>query len=181
MPDEKRAKANRDVQILLETDHLRVVRRAGWEYVERRNICGIVVIVALTPDHEVVLVEQFRTPMDANVIELPAGLADVVGGRSEILEEAARRELLEETGYRADSIVRMFHGPPSAGITSEDLTFFLATRVERVGEGGGDAHENIRVHTIPLEEVDSWLEKQSASGRQVDIKVYAGLYAVRRY
>ncbi len=181
MAGPERTEAGEDRHILLETKHLRLVRSAGWEYVERCHVSGIVVIVALTRHHEVVLIEQFRPPVAAHVIELPAGLAEVVQGRDEPLEQAARRELLEETGYQAETLVPLFRGPPSAGITSEDLTFFLATCVERVGEGHGDGHENIRVHTVPLEEVDHWLEQRSIEGKKIDIKVYAGLYGVRHY
>jgi ADP-ribose pyrophosphatase len=122
-------------------------------------------------------VEQFRAPMDARVIELPAGLADVIDDRDEPLEEAARRELLEETGYQARQLVRLFHGPASPGLTSEDMTFFLAGDVQRVGPGGGDGHESIRVHAVPLPDVERWLQQRSTEGYLVDVKIYAGLYA----
>jgi ADP-ribose pyrophosphatase len=113
------------------------------------------------------------------VIELPAGLAgDVPGEEDEALEAAARRELLEETGYQAKEMVRLFHGPPSAGITSEELTFFLAEGVERVAAGGGDPSEDITVHAVPLDTVADWLEEQARLGKRVDVKVYAGLHAL---
>lgn len=170
-----------DLEVLLETRFLRVVRRDGWEYVQRRNVAGIVVVVALTRERELLLVEQWRAAMDAQVIELPAGLADIVDGRAEPLDEAAGRELLEETGYRATQLVPLFHGPPSPGITSEDVIFFLAPAAEQVAAGGGNPHERekIRVHAVPLESAAAWLDEQAAGGRLVDVKVYAGLYAAR--
>lgn len=168
----------REVETTAETDHVRLVRRCGWDYVERKGISGIVVIVAVTTQGELILVEQYRPPVDGRVIELPAGLAgDVLGDEDESLETAARRELLEETGYRAEEMTRLFHGPPSAGITNEELTFFLAKGVEKVAAGGGDATEDITVHTVPLDSVADWLEEQARAGRQIDVKVYAGLYA----
>ena len=180
MTDRQPTTAPDERQVLLESKHLRFVRRGTWEYVERRNVCGIVAIVPVTRAGEIVLVEQYRIPVDARVIEVPAGLADVVDGRDEPLEDAARRELLEETGYHAPQLQYLFTGPPSAGLSSEIVTFFYAPDVEQVGSGGGDANENIQVHTIPLATVDDWLQQQAASGKLIDPKIYTGLYAARR-
>lgn len=180
MADRLRTETRDGREVLLESKHLRFVRSRTWEYVERRNVCGIVAIVPVTGNGEFVLVEQYRIPVDAPVIEVPAGLADVVDGRDEPLEEAARRELREETGFHAPRLQYLFAGPPSAGLSSEVVTFFLATNVQRVGAGGGDANENIQVHTVPLATVDDWLDQQANSGKLIDPKVYTGLYAIRR-
>ena len=92
-------------RILHEGEFLRLKRRDHWEYVERANARGAVVIVALTADDELLLVEQPRLPLQANVIELPAGLVgDIAGAEDEDLEIAGMRELEEETGYRAGRI-----------------------------------------------------------------------------
>lgn len=168
-------------EVIVETKFLRLLRRGRWEYVERRQVTGIVAIVAVTRAGELLLVEQFRPPVARRVIELPAGLAgDVAGQEEEALEEAARRELLEETGYRAGTFERLFHGPPSAGITSEELTFYLAHDVEQVESGGGDGSEDITVHRIPVARVPAWLDDQARAGKAIDIKIYAGLYALRQ-
>ena len=167
-------------EIIVQTKYLRLLRRGRWEYVERTNVTGIVVIVAVNAAGELVLVEQYRPPLACRVIELPAGLAgDVAGAEDEALEEAARRELLEETGYLADSLTRQFHGPPSAGITNEDVTFFLARDVQRVGSGGGDESEDITVHCVPVDQVVGWLDDQTRQGKAIDVKVYAGLWCVQ--
>ncbi len=166
--------------LLAEAKYLRIVRRGTWEYAERNNISGIVAIVAVTAKRELVLIEQYRPPVNGRVIELPAGLVgDVSGQEGESFETAAERELLEETGYEAKELIRLFNGPPSAGMTSEDVTFFLATNVEEVADGGGDESEEITVHTLPLENVPKWLVAQIEAGRQVDLKVYVGLYAAQ--
>ena len=96
----------------------------GWEYVTRTNASGVVVIVAVTTDNELVLVEQFRAPVGAPVIELPAGLAGDQGDADESLIGAAERELWEETGYRSDQWRELAVCPSSAGMSDEMLTIF---------------------------------------------------------
>jgi ADP-ribose pyrophosphatase len=117
----------------------------------------------------------------ASVIELPAGLAgDVPEDADEPLEAAARRELVEETGYEATNLERLFEGPLSAGMTTEVVTFFRATGLTKTGAGGGDGSESITVHEVPLAEADRWLAGQAAAGKLVDPKVYVGLYVLTR-
>lgn len=169
-----------DAEVLLETQHLRLVRRGTWQYVERRNVHGVVVVVPMTRHDELVLVEQYRIPVAAHVIELCAGLADIIDGHPEPLETAARRELLEETGYQADRLEHLFAGPPSPGISNEILTFYYAPDVERVAAGGGtDADEDIHVHTVPLAGIESWLQQQTLSGKEIDPRVYVAVYVAR--
>lgn len=164
-------------RILKEGRFLRFVSRDGWEYVERTNATGIVVICAVSDDARLILVEQYRPPVDARTVELPAGLAgDVPGADDEAIEEAARRELIEETGYAADRMEPLLVGPISSGLSSEVATFFLAPDARRVGEGGGDESEEIRVHAVPLDEVDAWLRDMARGGALIDPKVYAALY-----
>ncbi len=151
----------------------------GWEYATRTNATGVVVIVAVTADEEVILVEQYRVPVAARVVELPAGL---VGDQDagETLESAAERELFEETGYRAARLSKLTKCPSSAGMTDEEITFFLAEGCVREGAGGGDASEDITVHTVPLQDVDQWLADAQGRGLTYDPKIYAGLYWLER-
>ena len=146
-----------------------------------RTRSGAAIIVAVTQDQKLVLVEQYRIPVHARTIELPAGIiGDEPGGRDEAQAEAARRELVEETGFEAGRIEELTHGPASSGLTSETVTLFLATQLRRAGPGGGVAHENITVHEVPLVEVQEWLQAKANSGLLIDPKVYAGLYFVGR-
>lgn len=173
--------APRDDVLLAEGRHLRFVSRDGWEFVDRPHVTGIAVLVAVTEEGRLLLVEQRRPAVSRSVIELPAGLCgDEADARGEPLEAAARRELLEETGYEAREVAPLTQGPPSAGVSSEVVTFFRARGLTRRAAGGGVASERIVVHEVPLAEADAWLSGREAEGAVVDPKVWAGLYFALR-
>lgn len=175
-------RANEPVKVVAETKFLRLVSRGNWSFVQRTGSSGVVTVVALTEHDEVVLVEQFRPPVQARVIEFPAGLSgDLAGCENESLELAARRELLEETGYEAESLERLFCGPSSAGLTDEVITFFLATGLKQVASGGGDESENITVHHIPMNILDDWLRDRVDEGCLLDARLFSGLYFLERF
>jgi ADP-ribose pyrophosphatase len=160
---------------------LALVKEGHWEYAERTNATGAAIIVAVTDEQKLLLVEQYRIPVHARTIELPAGIiGDEPGGGDEGKSEAAGRELIEETGYKAGQIQALSQGPSSSGLTSETVTLFHATKLHRVGGGGGVAHENITVHEVPLAAVHQWLEAKAKAGVLVDPKIYAGLYFIGR-
>ena len=162
---------------LAEGQHLRLIREGHWEYADRTRATGAVVLVAVTDDGRLILTEQYRIPVGRRVVELPAGLVgDVEGAETEQIEAAARRELLEETGYQAGAIELLTIGPPTAGLASEIVAFVRATQLKKISAGGGIEHEEIEVHPVPLNEVPAWLDERSRHGVYVDPKVYAGLY-----
>lgn len=166
-----------ETEVLFNGRWLRLCRRGCWEFAERTNPGGGVVIVALTADDHVVFVEQWREALRAKTIEMPAGLVgDAAGDPAESAIEAARRELLEETGYEAGRIDFIMAGPSSAGMSTEIIAFVRARELVRVHAGGGDATEDIRVHEIPRAEAAAWLVRKMAEGFQIDAKMFAGLY-----
>jgi ADP-ribose pyrophosphatase len=161
--------------------YVSLVKVGRWEYATRTNASGVVFVAALTDDEKLIFVEQFRPPVAKRVIEFPAGLAgDVAGEEHESLEQAAARELEEETGYRAAQWQHAFTGPATAGLCDEIATLFLARGLTRVGAGGGVEHEAITVYEVPLLEVDAWLQQKQREGSLVDGRVYAGLYFLAR-
>jgi ADP-ribose pyrophosphatase len=163
--------------VLFEGRFLRIKKKGRWEYVERCKTSGIVAILAITEKQEIILVEQFRVPVNKRVIEIPAGLAgDIEGEEDEALASAAKRELVEETGYEAERMEYLTEGPPSAGLSTEVVTFFRAQGLKKVSEGGGDGSENIHVHAVPLTDLELWIETKRKEGCLVDYKVYAALY-----
>ncbi len=163
------------MKILYEGKWARLIDDNGWEYADRGHVAdGIVVIVPVTGDGEIILVEQYRPAVKSVVVELPAGLAGDVDSK-ESFETAALRELHEETGYEAE-LEFLMRGPLSPGITSEIGHFFLARNAFKSGQGGGDETENITVHVVPLASAREWLKAQMAEGKYIEPKVYAGLW-----
>jgi ADP-ribose pyrophosphatase len=163
--------------ILAETRFLRCIDRDGWSFVERPNATGVVALVAVTRDGRLVMVEQRRIPVGGAVIELPAGLVgDEPGRGGEVVEAAAERELIEETGYRAGSIELIARCATSPGVTSEIVSFFLATELEKVGPGGGTDDEQILVHEVPLPELRGWLRARESEGILISATLATGLF-----
>lgn len=121
-------------------------------------------------------VEEFRPPIGRRSICFPAGLIGDTGAESP--EVAARRELPEETGYEATDMRFLYDGSSSPGITSEYLSFFLATGLIKRTEGGGVRNERITVHLVPEASIDAWPAAQRAAGKAIDPRIYAGLYAI---
>lgn len=168
-------------QTLYSGKFLALIKEGRWEYAHRVNASGAAIVLAVTPENCLLLVEQYRIPVHARTLELPAGIiGDEPGTSGEEHAEAAKRELLEETGYQAARMEALATGPASSGLTSEVVTLFHATGLHRLHQGGGVAHEEITVHEVKLREVDSWLRQKAASGLLVDPKIYAGLYFLER-
>ncbi|MBS7456642.1 NUDIX hydrolase [Coralloluteibacterium stylophorae] len=167
-----------ETKTLWQGDYLRIKRRGTWEYVERTTPNGMaVVLLAVTPDDEVLFVEQYRVPIDGRTIELPAGLVGDIHG-DESLELAAERELEEETGWRPAHCEVLLVAPSTAGLSSERVAFVRATGLTRIHAGGGDASEDITVHAIPRAEAGAWLASKLAEGYSLDVKVWSGLWLI---
>jgi len=160
---------------IFEGKHVLVLEHDGWEFVERKKGKSAVAILAVTDEDHVILVEQLRRPVNARVIDLPAGL---VGDDDdhEDPEETAKRELEEETGYACAKVERLTAGPTSPGITSETVAFYRARGLSQRGAGGGVAGEEITVHSVPRGDIEGWLKRKGDEGVLIDVKVWAGLW-----
>ncbi|HLU12873.1 MAG TPA: NUDIX hydrolase [Arenimonas sp.] len=166
-------------ETMCEGRYLRLVRRGHWEYAERTNAGSAVIVIAVTPERKLLFVEQYRIPMGANTIEMPAGLVGDLDAQDTI-EEAARRELLEETGWLASEVKVLMIGPTSSGLTNEQVAFARARGLTRVHAGGGDETEDIIVHEVPVDEAPRWLAAKMAEGYAMDPKLWAGLWLLDR-
>ena len=144
-------------------------KKGKWEYVSRARGIKAAVILAAEDGH-VLLVEQYRVPLGASCIELPAGLIGDHDAGEDALTSAAR-ELEEETGYRAaklDIVGEFFSSP---GMVSESFTLVRATGLTKVGDGGGVDGENILVHRVAIAELPAFVAGKRAEGCVVDVKL----------
>ena len=150
--------------------YIRIVRDGRWEYVER---CGGVHAVVILAEHDgkVVLVEQARVPLgNRKCIELPAGLVGDEGPNATV-EDTAIKELEEETGFTAGRIETLGEFFSSPGMVGEGFTLVRAHGLKRIGEGGGNEHEEIEVHLIPPDEIPAFVERKRAEGCAIDTKM----------
>lgn len=161
-----------EIKVLVETPYVALLQNGRWVYASRRKGKGAVAIIAITAIHQVLLVEQFRVPLGRSVIELPAGLVADEG--DETPEEAARKELLEETGYEAKNLTP-FGGElsSSAGLTDETIQFFVATDIIDHGPSEEMKSGAIKLHKVPLKDYMNWLLEAKTAGKMTDSKSLA--------
>jgi len=150
--------------------YIRVVRDGTWEYVER---CGGVHAVVILAEHDgnVVLVEQVRVPLgNRKCLELPAGL---VGDEDPdaTVEDTAIKELEEETGFTAERVEVIGQFFSSPGMVAEGFTLVRAHGLRRIGEGGGNEHEEIEVHLVARAGIAAFVERKRAEGCAIDVKL----------
>jgi ADP-ribose pyrophosphatase len=158
-----------DRDIEWEGKYIRVVRQGTWEFVER---CGGVHAVVILAEHEgnVVLVEQVRIPLGSRrCLELPAGLVGDEDDKG--IEETAIKELEEETGFTAARIERLGEFFSSPGMVGEGFTLVRAHGLTRIGEGGGNDHEDIEVHLVPRDGIADFVERKRGEGCAIDVKM----------
>jgi len=157
------------VELMWEGKFVRALRRGHWEYASRARNIGAVVVVAEC-EGKVILVEQPRVAPDCRCIELPAGL---VGDKdpNATIEDTAIKELEEETGFTAERVERLGDFYASPGMLSEAFTIVRAHGVRRIGEGGGDENEDIKVHLVARADIPNFLEQKRAEGLGMDAKL----------
>jgi ADP-ribose diphosphatase len=142
------------VATLFEHRLFRLERRALVAGEDRREALVLAApdwtnVVALLPDLGVVLVRQWRFGVQAPTLEIPGGMID----DGEDARQAAERELLEETGYRATEWLLLGSVQPNPAFLSNTCTTWLARGLVRVCDPQGDGEEEIEVETVPLNEI----------------------------
>ena len=157
------------VEVMWEGKFVRALRRGKWEYASRARDIGAVVILA-EDEGRVILVEQPRVAPGCRCIELPAGLVGDLDPNATV-ESTAIRELEEETGFTAERVERLGEFYASPGMLSEGFTIVRAHGVRKIGEGGGDDSEDIKVHLVPPVEISNFLEQKRAEGLGIDAKL----------
>ena len=128
--------------------------------------------------NDVLLVRQYRTPVEAVVLELPAGKLDrLADGSTEDPDTAAPRELGEETGYAADTWRKLGQFWTAPGFTNELMHLYLATDLEPLEDyRGPDEDEYLDLVRMPLAEAVGL----AAAGQIQDAKTLVGLLHLAR-
>ena len=146
----------------------------GKEYEIHRSIvrhAGSAVMMAVDAKKRILLVRQYRLPANQFLWELPAGRLD----RGESPLKAAKRELVEETGYRARTWKKLVAFYASPGYVGEKMTIFLATDLTE-GEAQPMDDERIECRWFSSAEIDSMLR----SGKIIDGKTMIGYFTWKR-
>ncbi|MCI2947579.1 NUDIX hydrolase [Staphylococcus caledonicus] len=130
---------------------------------------GAVAVCAITPENEVLLVEQYRKPVEKPLLELPAGKLE----EDEEREEAAKRELEEETGYIAKDLELITNMYGSPGFSNEKLTIYFADQLSE-GTLNLDDDEFVELHKVPVKDIKALLDSNEIE----DAKTIIGLQHV---
>lgn len=112
------------------------------------------IIMPITDNNEVIMIQEPRTPIGKVVLAFPAGMIE----KGETPEEGAIRELEEETGYRANNLKKIREVYPAIGYSNEKTIIFIARDLVKT-QRNLDETEDIKVIKIPLDEVKEMLEK----------------------
>lgn len=161
--------------LVAETPFLRVEElslRSPDGAIAARTVVRVGGAVALVPidGDDVILIRQYRTPLDRAILELPAGKLDIPGEDPTV---AARRELAEEVGFAAGIIEELVRYCASPGFSDEDVTVYLATDLTAVPMNRiGPEEEAAEVVRVPLTDVPALL------GSIEDAKTVIGLQAL---
>jgi ADP-ribose pyrophosphatase len=132
---------------------------------------GAAAVMALL-DGKLLVVEQFRKPLEKYQIEIPAGKLDP--GEDPLT--AAARELEEETGYRSDDLKLLSAFYTSPGFADEKLYVYFTDKVVQ-GVQNPDDDEDLRVEAITLEQAEAYI----LEGRISDAKTILAVYAWKLY
>jgi ADP-ribose pyrophosphatase len=133
---------------------------------------GAVMVLPLLDDGRVVLERQYRYPLRRSFIEFPAGKIEA----GEPVLDCARRELWEETGYRAAEWIGLgsFHG--AIGYCDEQIHIYLARGLTS-GQAHADAGEVLEIFTAPFADLLAWI----AAGQVTYAKTLIGAYRLEKY
>ena len=133
---------------------------------------GGVGVVAITPGRKMLMVQQFRKAIEGETIEIPAGKLE--GGEDPL--ECGKRELEEETGYKAKEFISLGYIYPSPGFTNEKTYIYLAKDLYK-GTVNPDEDEFLDILEIPIEEIHSMIMKNEIN----DAKSVVGFYKAMEY
>ncbi len=143
-----------------------------WEWIRKKDVAAV---LPITPEGKIVLIKNFRVPLQKYVIEMPAGMID----SDESIEETARRELFEETGYEAAVYSALPASPYASGVSNTALSLFVATGCVRKVGRVGDGTEDITVlETTPAEMLKWYLNPEPDTF--FNVRIFAAYYLAQQ-
>jgi len=174
MPEErtissKRIFKGRIVGLRDDTVELANGRKSQREIVEH---AGAVAVIALTKNDEIVLIRQHRKPVEEDILEIPAGLFN----KGERLEDAAARELEEETGFLARKITHVLDAYATPGYSTEMIRYFLAVDLKKTSQKT-EEDEIISVEIVKMSDAFGKI----VTGEIKDNKTIIGITIAEKY
>ncbi len=148
----------------LRADEIDTVRGGGRRKVEVVEHAGGVVVIACPTPGEIVLVKQHRHAVDRDLWEVPAGMIE----RGEPPIETARRELIEETGYRADALHFLWSMYSTPGFCEERIHFFVAEGL-MLGQAEPEDDEEFEIRVWSVEEAWGLVERDELRDSKTQI------------
>ena len=135
-------------------------------------------ILPITENGDVIMIRQYRPPLDRVGLEFPAGCAEV--GKHATLEDAVHAELREETGYSVGKLTHIAEFSSSSGMTSETVHGYVAENCQKVSDILIlDESEYIERVSIPYTEFDQYILSEMARGAIIEPKMLAIMWAWR--
>ena len=145
---------------------------AKWDMIRHS---GASAVVPIDENGKIIMTRQYRSSIDAESLEIPAGVLDVKDGRKEDPKHCAKRELEEETGYYADEVHYLLSYCSSIGICDEVIHIYYADDL-KMREQKLDEGEYIEIERYSIEELIKMIDK----GELIDGKTIAGILAYER-
>ena len=144
-----------------------------WEWINKKDFS---LILAITKDKKIVLIKNYRIPVEKYCIEFPAGLFDK---ENESPEDVARRELLEETGYTGEIFTPLERFCSSVAALNNYGYPFVVINAEKIAEPDLEDSEDIEVIEVPCNELYDFYEKSISEGFDFNIRIIA-LYEIAK-
>lgn len=145
-------------------------RKANFFVIENPDWVNV---LAVTKSGEAVLIQQYRHGSESMILEVPGGMMD----DGENAEVAARRELLEETGYSSERWIFLGATHPNPAIQNNRIHHFLALEVEQTQDVNFDDHESILTRLVPLRDIEELVH----NGEITHALAITALYFAKRY